>query len=356
MTEQTNNTNVVVTIEGLLDGTIEVMEGRLVTKGEDYYLRMTPTGFENEVETCLNIAAEGTNFENRVVYFGGGKFPDFVVADIYGVEVKRAKGNTLTTIGNSVLESTRVGGVEKIYLLFGKLSGDIVFVWRPYEECLSEVAVTHYPRYLVDMELGEDETIFDKMGKTYEEICSCPKPVEPIVDYYRGLLKPGESLWWIDNGGAEEEVATDIIIRQWNTLDAAHRDRIRIGAMVLFPQLFGNDRTKYDGVSAWLVKTHGVVCKNIRDLFTAGGKYEIPDGDDTVKVQHIVSNIDGDDDVDSIVSFLRDTDIEELEEYWEIRDLEEGEQVEVWLREVCDYLDDENASRYLMGIYEDYLS
>jgi len=48
--------------------------------------------------------------------------------------------------------------------LFGKLSTPVEFRCRKYEECLFDVAITHSPRYLIDMEIGKDESIFAKIG------------------------------------------------------------------------------------------------------------------------------------------------------------------------------------------------
>jgi hypothetical protein len=49
------------------------------------------------------------------------------------------------------LETTRVEDVDRIYMMFGKLNKPVEVRFRPYECCLYEVAVTHSPRYLIDM-------------------------------------------------------------------------------------------------------------------------------------------------------------------------------------------------------------
>ena len=55
-------------------------------------------------------------------------------------------------------------------MLFAKLASPIEFRCRPYEECLSEVVVTHSPRYLIDMNLAIGKTIFDKIKTPYNEL------------------------------------------------------------------------------------------------------------------------------------------------------------------------------------------
>ena len=64
------------------------------------------------------------------------------------------------------METLRESEIEKVFLLFGRLSApEIDFRCKPYEECLSEIAVTHSPRYLINMDMhGSDMTIFEKMG------------------------------------------------------------------------------------------------------------------------------------------------------------------------------------------------
>ena len=79
-------------------------------------------------------------------------------------------------------------------MLFAKLASPIEFRCRPYEEVLSEVVVTHSPRYLIDMNLEEGKTIFDKIKMPYDTLRKKENPIRPIVDYYKSKLKPGEEL------------------------------------------------------------------------------------------------------------------------------------------------------------------
>lgn len=93
-------------------------------------------------------------------------FPDIIAEKYYGVEVKSTKENHWTSTGSSIVESTRDKNVENIYMLFGKLGGKTAeFKCRPYEDCLSDIAVTHSPRYLINMELTKEQTIFSNSGK-----------------------------------------------------------------------------------------------------------------------------------------------------------------------------------------------
>jgi len=112
-----------------------------------------------------------------------------VAQNYYGIEVKTTTQNHWKTTGNSMLESTRVENVERIFMLFAKLASPIEFRCRPYEEVLSEVVVTHSPRYLIDMNLEKGKTIFDKIKMPYDTFRKQESPIRPIVDYYKSKLK-----------------------------------------------------------------------------------------------------------------------------------------------------------------------
>jgi hypothetical protein len=43
-------------------------------------------------------------------------------------------------------------------------------------------------------------------------------------------------------------------------------------SMILFPEIFSNRPDKFNRLSVWLVNSEGIVCPNIRDVFTAGGQ------------------------------------------------------------------------------------
>jgi len=108
-------------------------------------------------------------------------------------------------------------------MTFGKLSDPVEFRTRPYEDCLSGMSVTHYPRYSIDMELAPAETIHAKTGTTYDDLRLTGDPVKDIITYYKSNLNNTERLWW-----AGEDV-TDIgrmKVRLASTLTVAERKNI----------------------------------------------------------------------------------------------------------------------------------
>lgn len=215
----------------------------------------------------MSELAHGTPFENSIELIGGQKFPDIVAKKFYGIEVKTTTQNHWKTTGNSVLESTRVEDVERIFMLFGKLGRPIEFKCRAYEECLSEVVVTHSPRYLIDMTLEKGKTIFDKINTPYDILRKKKNPIKPITEYYKSKLKPGQDLWWIQ----DTEQSSSLVIDIWNNLSPQQKQNTKNKAMVYFPEVFSNRGDKFARLAIWLVTREAVVCPNVRDLFTAGG-------------------------------------------------------------------------------------
>lgn len=238
-----------------------------------YYLSKGAQKLEPEVKRALDAVAKDTKFEGTIEIISGQRFPDIVAAKYYGVEVKSTKDDKWTMVGGSVAEGTRVENVEHIFILFGKLHNPVEFKTRRYEDCLCDIAVTHSPRYKIDMELKKGETIFDKMGITYDEMRKLNNPIDPVVKYFRSILKTGESLWWV-NGEDATEGEAPVKIRMWKTLSKSEREELIAQGFALFPELFSNSPNKYERFTLWLVANHGVVSSSMRDPFSAGGKID----------------------------------------------------------------------------------
>lgn len=236
------------------------------------YLTLLGNKLENEVFDVMSTCAVNTPFENTIQLVSGQKFPDIVANNYYGVEVKSTKQNHWRTTGNSVLESTRIEDVQHIYMLFGKIYNPIEFRCKLYQDCLYDVLVTHSPRYAIDMNLNIGETIFDKLGVDYDTIRKSSNPIKPFKDYYRNNLDEGQELWWLDN---EEYKPDSIVFRIWNSLSKHEKDEFIIKGLTYFPEILGNRQTKFDKFTLWLSVKQRVICPNVRDLFTAGGKGDI---------------------------------------------------------------------------------
>jgi len=241
---------------------------------EDYYKGRNGTKLEEDVCDALTRCAMHTPFEGTIQLVSGATFPDIVANKFYGVEVKSTNKNHWKSIGSSILESTRDQNVERIFLTFGKLGSPVAFKSRPYEECLSGISVTHYPRYQIDMELGAGETIFDKMGVPYDELRKMDNPVAPVSRYYKQQLKPGESLWWADSD--VEETVVPPTVKLWSALSPEEKNFYTVQGYALFPEILGHSSTKkYQRYALWLATNCGIINTNIRDQFSAGGRVNI---------------------------------------------------------------------------------
>jgi hypothetical protein len=297
----------------LLDNTIQTLDIES-KRNQQEYLGLLGNKLENVVAEVMVENAKGTPFENTIELISGQKFPDIIVNKYYGVEVKTSKQNHWTTTGNSVLESTRIDGIERIFMLFGKMVNPIEFKCRPYEECLSDVVVTHSPRYLINMELQAGKTIFDKLDIQYDSLRNCSNPIKPITDYYRQFLKPGEEVWWLDQ---EEQKSTSLIIKLWKNLPIETRKHYMLKSMILFPEVFSNRSDKFNLLAVWLVNSEGIVCPNIRDVFTAGGQGNIEwkEKQFTGIPQIIIRLVNS---IGELKNLFNQTDNEILEKYWDV--------------------------------------
>lgn len=276
------------------------------------YLKLLGRDLESAVHDIMSDNARGTDFDNTIELISGQKFPDIIAMKYFGVEVKTSKLDHWITTGNSIMEGTRVDGIERIFMLFGKMVEPIEFKCRPYEECLSEVVVTHSPRYQIDMNLNPGESIFERLNIPYDTLRKSSNPFKPIIEYYKQFLKPGEEVWWLDQEGEKNK---SLIIKAWNNLPIEKKNEYMVKAMILFPEVFSNSPDKYNRFSVWLVNTEGVVCSNIRDVFSAGGQGELNwNGQTYRKIPKIIIKLI--DKLPEIKALIKCVEHDELVRYW----------------------------------------
>ena len=242
---------------------------------ESYYQQRAGQPLEKDVYEALSQCAKGTKFEKTIQLISGAHFPDIQIKNFYGVEVKSTIKNHWTSTGSSILESTRDINIQRIYMTFGKLGHPVEFRSRPYEECLSEIAVTHYPRYKIDMELKKGETIFDKIGISYDKLRQMKNPVEPVSEYYKSQLGPGESLWWASDSTIEDQ-SVPITVKLFSSLLSEEQEKLRVILYAMYPQILGKRNDKYNNPALYLMTRYGVVNPSFRDMFSAGGQEELP--------------------------------------------------------------------------------
>jgi len=298
----------------------------------DYYASKSGITLEPDIRDAAIECSKGTKFEGSITLVSGSSFPDIVAAKYYGIEVKSTQSNHWTSIGSSILESTRVADVERIYLTFGKLGKPVQFLSKPYEECLSGIAVTHYPRYQIDMTLKQGQSIFDKMGIAYDTLRSMDNPVEPVAAYYKSKLREGESLWWAGNAVDSVEASVPPTVRIWSTLPAEEKRYYETLFYVFFPEcIMSSSTSKYSRLTLWLATQRSIIHSNVRDSFSAGGQVMMPTLDNIyVKMPRIFANIQKQ--ATSIAEILVNTEPQSLYGYWE--EPIDNNRIKQWIRMV----------------------
>lgn len=129
-----------------------------------------------DFEACVVQAVQDTLTTARIsatVHYTAGShvFPDIVVefsdGAKYGIEVKSSSSSNSKNWkinGNSVLGSTKEDVIDT-YIIFGKTHiKNQGFRCRRYEDAVANVAVTHSPRYAIDMEIAPDQTFLPSQG------------------------------------------------------------------------------------------------------------------------------------------------------------------------------------------------
>lgn len=255
----------------LVDKVLEFLAADCLQRPERY--RKSGEDFEPCVKDAVDYAIDALSLGAAVDYTPGGHgFPDIVIegngGEKYGIEVKSSSGtgNTWKINGNSVLGSTRVPGIRKNVIVFGKVRGEnSIFRAKEYDKCIANVVVTHSPRYLIDLDIEEGESFFDKSNMSYAEISQSEQPIKLITDYF---LSIGQKAWWL----AE---STPAAIQMFAKLPKSEQNRLMGYAFAHFAEIFSNSGTKFYRYMSWLASENSIIDPALRDRFTAGGKADV---------------------------------------------------------------------------------
>ena len=270
-------------VNSLLIGSIKYMN-ECAKANPKAYVKMSGSDVEILSRDSMQKIASSLGMDpNRIDLVSGHTFPDIILKKtVYGVEVKSTQKDAWTSTGSSIVESTRYNTTQRVYMLFGKLGGKPEFRCKPYQDCLSNIAVTHSPRYLIDMQLREKDTIFAKMNKDYDDFRILPEneKISYVRKYYLSLvknrknepLKKNSLPWWMNE-------QTEVDFSFYNDLSANAKEAIMPRLFIIFPTLFDEDSDKrFKPVAIWLCDRYSMICYNMRDAFTAGGKIKCYDG------------------------------------------------------------------------------
>jgi hypothetical protein len=261
--------------------------------------------FELAVLNAMIRNARGTAFEGEIAQTEEREFPDLVVADYYGVEVKQTGRARFVTSGNSIFETTRHAGVEDIYIMMARTGGGADVRWRRYEDALTDVVITHSPRYAISLE-DDAVPVFERMGIDYEtfRVSSQEEMMERVRCLYRQPDRIGRQLWWL---------STEIdrpVYRLWRSCSETERDGLAAEMMFWCPESFGASNLKFQSATIYAL-SKGILIPNIRDAFSAGGQVEI--GDETYpQIFGKATEL-----LDRIARSNQDADTEALAVFWD---------------------------------------
>lgn len=276
------------------------------------------------LEALREVSPQTPFRKEEIKLVSGAKFPDIQAEKYYGVEVKTTKRNSWKSVGSSIIESTRIDDVSEIYMLFAKLGGEFVeFRCRPYGSCLDTISLTHQPRYQIDMDLDgkKKKNIFQKMKVDYEtfRMLEEKEKIDKVQEYFRSIRKEGKEMqWWI--GTEEEDKAIPMTVSFLNDLKPCEKATYMARMFILFPELFSRNPTKFKRAGLWLCTRNSMICSNIRDFFTAGGRVKrIGCKKFSKSVPRILKRLfDCKDEILAILSHPDDALIDDINELWTI--------------------------------------
>ena len=213
---------------------------------------------------------------------GSTIFPDIGCAP-YGVEIKTAKADKWICLGNSIMEGTRRDRVEIIYVAFLKKGGIPDIRIRPYDASISDIKVTHSPRYEINMDISYNQTIFSKLEIPYSEFKDASNKIQRLRRYYQDN---GVDSWWLDEETGETVTTMNLI--SFGTLPTERKHELLTEIFALFPEIL---KKQYGQAASYLVMKYGIFNPSFRDMVTAGGRETMLLNGSSINVSRSVFNL-----------------------------------------------------------------
>lgn len=251
----------------------EVLLNNQAQESASLFKGISTSELEEKSKIAIQKSCDGTPFRsNEIKLISGQSFPDIIAETYYGIEVKSTIKNSWVSTGSSIVESTRNVNVENIYMLFAKLGGEKPeFKCRPYQDVLYDITVTHSPRYLINMELLDGNSIFDKIGMSYDELRTSKDSIRKVRHYYRDQAKQKgkeEMPWWLSDEKNEEH-SVGMTLCLWSSITSEEKNSLTAQIFILFPEVI---ESNFNNAALWLCAAKGVLNTHMRDAFTAGGR------------------------------------------------------------------------------------
>ncbi|RYV00927.1 hypothetical protein SOPP22_19240 [Shewanella sp. OPT22] len=308
----------------------------LKAQSNEHLFKSQGAAFEPLLVGALTLIIEQQCITNviQVELVSGHRFPDIVIhthSEKLGIEVKTSKSQGWSTLGGSIFESTRVKDVECIYLFFVNFSNpsEIQYRYKPIEACISDVVITHKPRYAINLDV--EQSFFDKANISYQQLQQAKNPFGLIRQYMKNKAGANAELWWIsDDESADFDVKQlgPQAIRHFSSLNKVEKENLVIELYALFPEVLSSSTQKYEKLALYLVAKKGIVHTSLRDTFSAGGKFAF-DNDELPKYFKRILEKQS---LSQIRQAILGIAPELIEEYWEVDDIDN--RIKIWLEKV----------------------
>ena len=233
-------------------------------------------GFENLMDFIIpKIKSQFP--EIGIELITGHHFPDMNILidnQKFGVELKSSQKGTWTIPGNSIFESISENDYKEIYILFGSRKKDTAtkkFVpqynvkYRKYWQATSSIAVTHSPRFVINMDAKEG--VFSNLEE-YEHFRKMPD--EEKASFAQKILreKADGVKWYV----APE--VDSIKVTNYSDLSNDRKYELLTELFVLFPTDVLRKKNDYTRCMNYLIDKYYIYSKSLRDVFSAGGNIE----------------------------------------------------------------------------------
>lgn len=244
---------------------------------EDKFLRSkgNDNGFEDLFPIIANEVANELAPQHilTIKEYLGHRFPDvdlFLNGLKYGIELKSRNNGSWTTNGNSVFESITGEGYEEIFIVFASQVPNekrLLVKFAPYWQTLSNIKVTHSPRFTINMDNPTGAVFSSK--EEYDSLRTMNE--EGKIRFLQEYLKKNSigAKWYI----APTETISPT---KYSDLSSEQKNQLVVELLILFPDdlLIGGSHEKYTRSAEYLLETYYIYNKSFRDVFSAGGVYE----------------------------------------------------------------------------------
>lgn len=260
-----------------------------------------PTKYQTSGEAFEQPVVEGLISllgSDKILYRKGSHaFPDIRILDekgeeSWGIEVKSTTSCSWRINGNSIISEARGKNLKEIYVLFGQIGNQTEILYRKIEDCVADVAVTHSPRFVLDFKIDKKNTLFSKMKLSLREFENAENPISLIAEYYKSR---GKEAWWLpsDSDDSQQKMISPFEITLFCDLSKEKKKELISYGLAHFPEILCTSRKgskmRYTRFVKWLFLRQSVICPNVRDLFSAGGKAkQIVEGK-IIELPHVVS-------------------------------------------------------------------